>query len=126
MEQNKQDVVLRSYSRLNALKVNLPKNGWGIDEKYIREYHDMLTVLEGATGMRLEEFRIPDNELQRVMTSYTPPGPYFGGEEKTTYTNERYCDRDYVLSKLDAILTYFQILNSPKEENKIGFRHPEE
>lgn len=126
MVQNKQDTICRSYSRLTALKANLPTIGWGIEEKFIKEYHYILVALEEAMEMTLGEFRIPDNELQRAMTSHTSSDPYFGGEEETTYTNERYCSRDYVLSKVDALLTYFQILTSPQEKPSIGFKQPDE
>lgn len=125
MEQNTQDTIIRAYSRLVALKNNLPKSGWGIDEKFIHEYHDILTVLEKTTRVQLYEFRIPDNELRREMTSYTPADDLFGGKEETTYTNELYCGRDYVLCKLDAVLGYFQILNSG-QKNSIGFQYSEE
>ena len=126
MEQDKRDILIRAYSRLTALKSNLPKNGWGIDEKFIREYHAVLDKLEEATGLRLEEFRIPDSELQRAVASYAPADPYSGGEEETTYTDERYCSRDYTLSKLDAILMYFRLISSANGKTAMGFQSPEE
>jgi len=124
MTQNNNDAIFRTYSRLKALRQNLPGTvGWGVEEKFVREYHDILSKLESAMGFDLGEFKIPDTEIQRKISSYAPANSFMGTPEETTYTEERYVNQSYMLAKFDAVLGYFEILNSPREY-EIGFKRP--
>jgi len=46
----------------------------------------------------------------------------FGRGEKS-YSKEKYVDRAFMLTKLDAILSYFEIITSEKPR-RIGFTKP--
>lgn len=124
MTQNNNDAILRAYTRLKALRQNLPKIArWGVEEKFVHEYHEILVKLESATEFDLGEFKIPDSEIQRKMESYVPANPLWNTPEETVYTEERYVDQNYMLSKFDAVLGYFEMCTSP-EKYRIGFRQP--
>ncbi len=43
-----------------------------------------------------------------------------GGRSETSYSEEKYVERTYILTKLDAILGYFEIITSEKPR-RIGF-----
>jgi hypothetical protein len=71
----------------------------------------------------LNEFRIPDEEVKRRITSSSVS--YIGGESHTTYSDDKYVDKTLLLIKIDAILGYFEIVMSEKPKS-IGFRKPGE
>ena|SRR3989338_1661033 len=111
----KDDKIIRLYSRLKSLRDNLPQHDI-LHERYVNEYHGILVELQKVATLDLSEFRIPDGELKRRVIS----GNYVTGEVK--YSNERECAKHYFLAKIDAILGYFEIKFSSKEEEKrIGF-----
>jgi len=79
----------------------------------------VLTKLEGI-GIDVSEFRIPDSEvvprLTAIRTLTFRNGPKAGAD----YSKEKYVDRSFILTKLDAILGYFEIITSEKPK-RIGF-----
>jgi hypothetical protein len=109
------DKIIRLYTRLNSLKQNLPKSTT-CHEKYVGEYHSIVQELEGATKLDLAEFRIPDGEVKPLLASFN----YLSGEKK--YTAERFCDKNFLLTKLDALLNYFQIKYLSEPKRTIGFK----
>ena len=122
-----QDNIIRAYTRLIALKDHLPEKGWGVKENYINDYHQIIDILSKETGTSLDEFKIPNGEINPRITSVWPSIPSLGQRSGQTFTDERYCERALFLSKIDAILSYFQIvyLSNGEEKNKIGFQAPE-
>ena len=122
-----QDNIIRAYTRLVALKDHLPEKGWGVKENYINDYHQIIDILSKETGTSLDEFKIPNREINYKVTSIWPDDPYTGEQGGQTHTDERYCERALFLSKIDTILSYFQIvyLSNGEEKNKIGFQAPE-
>ena len=123
MVENKQDVLARAYARLTSLRKNIAQGTFcfGVTEKYVLEFHDVLDRLE-AIGIDASEFNIPDSELKHRDTAASM---YVGGERITPYkpSKEKYVDKSFILTKLDAILGYFEIITSEKPR-KIGFRTP--
>lgn len=123
MEENeKQDKLFRAYARLSSLRKNISDIKGLIEEKYVYEYHEILDKLE-SLGIGVSEFRIPDSEITPKVTSI-PTLTFEGGPSGPTYSKERYADGRFILTKLDAILGYFEIITS-KPEKKIGFRTPD-
>ena len=115
-----EDAIIRSYSRLAALKQNIPSdNAIDVVETYIKEYHDILENLSKEIGAPLDEFRVPDKEINHRLTSFSP------FEDKSTYSDEKYCEKGLFLSKLDGVLSYFTIKYLSKEKKNIGFKPPE-
>ena len=109
-----QDSLLRAYARLNSLKNNLPDRRT-VHEKYVAEYHAILDAIEKEVSTDLAEFRIPEAELQLIPVS----GSYVTG--RVDYSESHYCERTFMLSKLEAILAYFTML---AQKDKIGFKPP--
>ncbi len=117
MEKNAQDELARAYARLSALRNNIDKmKEYSIPEKYVEEFHTVLDRIKGI-GIDTSEFRVPDSEVKPRVTM-TIHGS--GGAERI-YSEEKYVDKPFILSKLDAILSYFEIITSEKPK-KIGFR----
>lgn len=115
MTQN-QDVYVRAYSLLSSLRENIGRmTNYSITEKYVREYHTVLDRLEGI-GIDVSDFRVPDSEVEpRIMAVWN------GGQ---SYSDEKYVERSFILTKIDAILVYFKIITS-KPPRTIGFTPPE-
>lgn len=113
-----QDKIIRIYSRLSALRQNLPNN-YNIHEKYLKEYHEIIDLLEKEISNSLNEFKIPIIEVKPQITG----GDYSTGE--TYYSEDNYCEKSLFLSKLDAILSYFSIAYLSEEKRTIGFHPPE-
>jgi len=109
------DKIIRLYSRLSALKQNLPQN-FHIHEKYIKEYHLIVDELSAVSNLNLDEFKIPTSEVKPYVAGYSP-------SRGTMYSKENHCEKTYVLSKVDALLMYFQMTTSKEKEN-IGFKPP--
>jgi hypothetical protein len=113
MEENKQDKFKRACATLSSLRNNIAPTSSPIPEKYVREFHTALDRLQGI-GIDVSEFRIPSSEVKRVSRG----GSYVTGE--TWYSDEKYLDKPYFLTKTDAIIGYFEIITSEKPR-RIGF-----
>lgn len=120
---DKTDEIIRSYSRLNSLKKNLSNDkAILVDEKYVLDYHEILSKLSQITSSDLDEFRVPDCELKPTQIG----GHYDNetGEIDVQYSQERYCEKTFLFSKLDALLQYFSIKYLSEEKRNIGFKVP--
>ena len=104
------DTLRRAYSRLGALKENLPK-GYYVGEDYVREYHEILSLLE-EPWVQIDEFKISSEQVVPVVTSVT--------DGEATYSGHRYIERTYFLVKLDGLLAYFT-LTYDERKPRIGF-----
>ena len=116
MVENKQDALARAYAMLSSLRNNIAQMDYNVPEKYVREFHTALDRLEGI-GKEVSEFRIPDSALK------PKPGAsmYVEGKEIFSSKGDICVERPFILTKLDAILGYFEIITS-EEPKKIGFR----
>jgi hypothetical protein len=121
MEEDTQDIFIRAYARLTSLKKNIDQINTGVSETYVNEYHTVLNKLE-EVGIEVSEFRIPDSLVKPRVTSSQKN--YSTGVSHLSYSNGKYIDKSFLLTKLDAILGYFEIITS-KEPRKIGFRKPD-
>ena len=122
MTQNNSDVVARAYVTLASLRKNIDQINRSIPEKYVQEYHTVLDKLTGI-GLDITEFRIPDSELQpEDIAIHVISFPK--SESPPKYSKEKYVDKPFILTKIDAILGYFEFTMSEKPRN-IGFRAPE-
>jgi len=120
-----QDTILRIFTRLTALKNNLPSTH-DINEKYVKDYHEILNLLQNEVGTSLNEFKVPENEIEYSITSVWPAIPSLDQEAGQTYSQDRYCERALFFSKIDALLTYFQIKYLSDEKPQMGFKLPEQ
>jgi hypothetical protein len=119
MEEDKQDIFIRAYVRLSSLRNNIDQITTGVLETFVNEFHAVLDKL-GGLGIDVSEFRIPDSMVKpKIKASWSTYG-----ETHHTYSNEKYVDKIFILTKLDAILGYFEIITSEKPR-KIGFHPPD-
>lgn len=56
------DRLVEAHARLSFLKIHLPETST-VEEKYILEFHDILHLLEQASGCDLGSYRIPAAEV---------------------------------------------------------------
>lgn len=56
------DRLIEAHARLSFLKIHLPETST-VEEKYILEFHDILHLLEQASGCDLGSYRIPAAEV---------------------------------------------------------------
>lgn len=106
------DEIMRAFALINSIKENIPKD-YGVSKHWVIEYHNALDQVEKGTGKNLSEFKVPESSIERVFK----PSNLSTGEG--TYSLS--CERSILLQKVDAVLTYLQLLLKP-EDRKIGFR----
>ena len=107
--------LAKLLARLTALKNNLPKNP--VHRKYADEFNSILVGLEKISTEDLNEFKIPDHEIKPQLMSWN----YLTGGNKK-YSSESYCQRDFLLMKIDGVLGYFTLILQPTEtKEKLGF-----
>lgn len=99
------DKILRAYTRLKGIKDNLPEESF-IRVHHVTDYHDIITSLEKETGLSPSEFRIPETEIF---------------ENQLTIKG---CLKSFFMSKLDALLSYFEFRFVSSEKPEIGFKSP--
>ena len=126
MEQEKQDTLARAYATLKALRNNIDKmKEYSVPEKYFDEFLNVLAKLEGV-GIETAEFRVPDSEVKPKVISAAPVNNSSGmAVGIPRYSDEKYVDKSFILTKLDAILGYFEIITSEKPR-RIGFTKSDE
>lgn len=116
MVENKQDILARAYATLSSLRKNIDRMTTSLaPEIYVREFHTVLDRLEGI-GIDVSEFHIPESLVKPRVMSVSLEG--------TSYSEEKYVDKSFILTKLDAILAYFEIITSEKPR-KLGFSPPD-
>lgn len=118
MTKNKEDVLARAFATLSSLRKNIDqRTAYSVKETYVREFHAVLDKLEGVE-IDVTEFRIPDSQVTPRVQIWN----YGGGRD--SYSKEKYVERVLILTKLDAILGYFEIITSGKPR-RIGYHTPD-
>lgn len=106
--------LAKLLARLTALKGNIPDKH-EVPQKYADEFNSILIGLEKISGETLGDFVIPDNEITpriRIM-----------GIGRTIYSDDKYCDKEYLLMKIDGVLGFFTLALQPDDaKEKFGFR----
>ncbi len=123
MLESEQDVFARAYATLSSLRKNIDQMTdyrGQVTEKYVHEFHAVLDRLE-SIGIDVSDFRIPDNVVKPIIVASFSS---WDGEASNTYSDESYVDKSFILTKIDAILGYFEIITSEKPRN-IGFSKPD-
>lgn len=107
MVSDQSDKLMRAYARLRALRDNLSTDRY-IELMYVEQYHEALQHLE-ENGFDVAEFRISPEHLKDIT---------IGANKKRLHV-----ERPLLLSKLDAVLTYFE-LAVQRPPAAIGFKAP--
>ncbi len=108
------DRIARAYARLLALRNSLP-NDDRVHERYVREFHGALDHL--AVRFDVEEFRVLPEDIGRRWEATNRTG-------QTEWSKDTYVDRALLMAKLDAVLTYFEIVMAkpqPGSPPQLGF-----
>jgi len=104
---------MRAFARLSALRRNIEQIANSlVEEPYVQEFHDILNRLE-SLGVDVSDFRIPPSRVNPRVTSTHMEG-------SKSYSEKRYVEKPFILTKLDAVLGYFEMITSEKPR-KIGF-----
>jgi hypothetical protein len=107
--------LYKSVAILNALKSNVA-SVTSVDEKYVTEYRKVLQNLKDV-GLDVIDFDVPNSEIQPRQTSFN----YLSHE--STYSDEKYVDKHYLLTKIDSVLNYLNLLLD-KRPPELGFQKP--
>jgi hypothetical protein len=110
-----------AWAQLDAFSKNLPTY---VEEKHVVEFHSLLNLLHEATGEDVSPFRIPDNEVKPKPTGALRPSYSGRSPGAIAYSTKKYCDRDLMLRKIDAVYGYFKRLDQPPpppEKPKYGY-----
>ena len=97
----------QALAHLHSFSENLPRNG-DIEEKFVNEYHGILTSIETETSQNLDSFRVKESEVRHHETRHaasTRIGRQFSPAH-TTYSQHRYCDREVFLTRLHGLLKH--------------------
>lgn len=111
---NINDEILRAYSIITSLKKNIPDN-FEVNDRWVREYHVAVEKIEKAIENDLYDFKVQNDNIKKSIAS----GNYLTGE--VHYRDGLWCERNILIQKIDAILTYFTGLQT-SGERKIGFK----
>jgi hypothetical protein len=100
--------------QLKSLKDNLPQ-GVRVNEKYVVEYHMILDRAERTLRTSFADYRVPPSELNPFARS--------GNAllETVNYTAEKFCERNFLMFKIDGALAVLQERTSV-QKSKVGFR----
>lgn len=116
------DRIMRAFVRLKAMRTNYGDTPGFINRLIIDDYHDALGHLR-AVGFDIGEFMIPASWL--TTQSFSLPDSRNGAPAASNLG----VSKAQFLSKIDAVLGYFELLTARTEEERppIGFRrshHP--
>lgn len=93
---------MKAISDLKILKDNLPEGD--VEEKFVNEYHSILTAAQNQINESLREHFIPADELKRRL------GPQqfddYGKLIEASYSSARYCARNFFMFKIDKAVTH--------------------
>jgi len=107
--------LAKLLAQLTALKNNIPKDL--VPRKYADEFNTIISELAQISADNLDDFLVPPSEIKPRVTSFS----YVTGQKD--YSTESYCQREYLLMKIDGVLGYFTLLLQPAEvKDQMGFR----
>ena len=113
--------LMEAYLKLTALQKNVPQ-AREVKERYVREYHLSLDLLEKASGYDMDDFRVPESEIRKKELWFTlDPETH---ESETHYAPDLYCDRAVLMKKLGTILKFFDTTLSTPGKPWVDFKMP--
>lgn len=104
---------MRAYARIDSIKKTIP-DVFEIDENWVQEYHAAIKQVSTEIDSDLSEFELNRNRLYRSVSSSN----YLTGE--VNYRDGLWCERSVLLQKVEALLTYLQLLLQ-RPGGKMGF-----
>ncbi len=117
MADARQDALNRAFSLLSAQLAALNEYRYShVNERWGRDYHAALDILERA-GFDVADFRVNPSDVAPIaeQRGYMT--------RQIRYSEDRKIDRLLFLSKLQAIVSYFQLADV-QPPRVLGFRPP--
>lgn len=97
--------LAEAYVRLKALRKNLPGKVAAVEHRWVKEFDDLVSLLQKLSDTDLSGFRVPATAIR---TNDPEIGIYY--------------DKDFVAAKMDALLGFFDITTPGEQRPNIGFR----
>jgi hypothetical protein len=116
--------INKAMANLNSLRKNLPLSV-SINEKYVVMYHDEIDRLKKLGVGNLDDFMVPEKEIQNQITSHAQAIPEIDQKESLNYSDDRYVEKEIFLSKFDGLINFLQLLFAQVQDRSkedIGFR----
>jgi len=108
-----QDKLIEAHARLSALKIHLPDTSL-VEERYVREFHTILAVLEEAFDCDLDGYRVPHREV--VLRGGNGNGGAGSGLDGESWCAlEPACDRNSLMIRIEGVLSFFGIQANPRK-----------
>lgn len=124
-----QDKLVEAHARLSALKMQLPDTSM-VEDRYVREFHEIVQILEQASGCDLGEYRVPSAEVAlHPAGGNTSNGGSNGHDGGNGHSGsggsvnghdgaamcalEPACERHRLLLGIDGVLAFFGIQATP-------------
>jgi len=107
------DQLLRGYAVLSSLKANLPDQ-YEVEAEWVRQFNTAVEKVEQGSGIDLTEFKVPERDLYRSIATRSTI------TDEVTYRDGLWLQRNSLMQRIDAILTYFTGLQGGAEQ-RIGF-----
>jgi len=121
-----QEKLLEAHARLSALKMQLPDTSM-VEDRYVREFHDIVHILEQASGCDLGEYRVPSAEVVLREAGNGGDGNGNGGHGNDASHGaggnghdgaamcalEPACERHRLLLGIDGVLAFFGVQATP-------------
>ncbi len=93
----RQQAIVRGTQLLASAKKNV-ESAKAVPETQIREYHAILSQIKTDTGIDTAPFRIPDSDIQPMLTSFDS----FKGQR--IFSKEKYAPKLLFVDKINAVL----------------------
>lgn len=107
-----QDKLVEAHARLSALKMQLPDTSM-VEDRYVREFHEIVQILEMASGCDLGEYRVPSAEVAMHPAGSNGGASGNGHDGSAMCPLEPACERHRLLLGIDGVLAFFGIQATP-------------
>lgn len=118
-----QDKLVEAHARLSALKIQLPDTSM-VEDRYVREFHEIVQILEMASGCDLGEYRVPSAEValhpaggncsNGGSNGHSGSGGSVNGHDGAAMCPlEPACERHRLLLGINGVLAFFGIQATP-------------
>jgi hypothetical protein len=105
-----------AQARFESFRKHIPHS---IGAERVREYHDVLELLQAAVNEDLSIFRIPDSEMRPVVTGFQM-ATYRNPRGGKTYSDKVFCDDGYFRRQIDGLAAYLLSIESRQTEPRTG------
>lgn len=97
-----------AMSRLEAFEKETPAY---ISQAHVDQFHEILQLFARGTGQDISVFRIPDEQMQLRVVSFTMATRRRPGTRQ--YSSEKYCDDNFFRRRLIEVRSYFSNFQPP-------------